>query len=60
MFKPLASYDTKFPPFEEITVDQMRMMHKVQNHIGINVEGCSKIVTQGEAMINWQSENASA
>nr|TKR90937.1 hypothetical protein D5086_0000228410 [Populus alba] len=60
MYQPTNSYDDDFPALQEQVKDRVRTLPQVHNPQGVNADGRSKQVTQAEAVLNWQSQNAIA
>jgi hypothetical protein len=60
MYQPTKSYDDDFPALQEQVKDQVRTLPQVHNPQGVDADGRPKQVTQAEAVLNWQSQNAIA
>lgn len=60
MYKPPTSYESEFFPLKERTINQTRFMYQAKNPVGIDAKGRLNTITQGEAILNWQSKNALA
>uniref|UniRef100_A0A6N2MSN9 Uncharacterized protein n=1 Tax=Salix viminalis TaxID=40686 RepID=A0A6N2MSN9_SALVM len=60
MYQPTRPYDDDFPALQEQVKDKVRTLPQVQNPQGVDAEGRPKQVTQAEAVLNWQSQNAIA
>uniref|UniRef100_A0A6N2MSM9 Uncharacterized protein n=1 Tax=Salix viminalis TaxID=40686 RepID=A0A6N2MSM9_SALVM len=60
MYQSTRPYDDDFPALQEQVKDKVRTLPQVQNPQGVDAEGRPKQVTQAEAVLNWQSQNAIA
>ena len=60
MYQPTKSYDDDFPALQEQVKDRVQTLPQVHNPLGVDVDGRPKQVTQAEAVLNWQSQNAIA
>jgi len=60
MYQPIRPYDDDFPALQEQVKDWVHTLPQVHNPQGVDANGRSKQVTQTEAALNWQSQNAIA
>ncbi len=62
MFQPSSDYEKEFPQLGQFTNDEGRhtLAFKVPNPTSRDEVGNAKQITTGEAVLNWQSENAAA
>jgi hypothetical protein len=60
MYQPTQSYDDDFPALQEQVKDRVWTLPQVHNPQGVDADGRPKQVTQAEAVLNWQSQNAIA
>jgi hypothetical protein len=60
MYQPTRLYDDDFPALQEQVKDRVRILPQVHNPQGVDADGRPKQVTQAEAVLNWQSQNAIA
>ncbi|KAG5255169.1 movement protein [Salix suchowensis] len=60
MYQPTRPYDDDFPTLQEQVKDKVRSLPLVHNPPGVDADGRPKQVTQAEAVLNWQSQNAIA
>ncbi|KAG5234177.1 zinc finger, CCHC-type, viral movement protein [Salix suchowensis] len=60
MYQPTRPYDDDFPALQEQVKDKVRTLPQIQDPQGVDAEGRPKQVTQAEAVLNWQSQNAIA
>jgi hypothetical protein len=60
MYQPTRPYDDDFPVLQEQVKDRACTLPQVHNPQGVNADGRPKQVTQAEAVLNWQSQNAIA
>jgi hypothetical protein len=60
MYQPIRPYDDDFPALQEQVKDRVRTLPQVHNPQGVDVDGRPKHVTQAEAVLHWQGQNAIA
>jgi len=60
MYQSTRPYDDDFPTLQEQVKDRVRTLPQVHNPQGVDADGRPKQVTQAEAVLNWQSQNAIA
>jgi len=60
MYQPTRLYDDDFPALQEQVKDRVRILPQVHNPQGVDADGRPKQVTEAEAVLNWQSQNAIA
>jgi hypothetical protein len=60
MYQLTRPYDDDFPALQEQVKDRVHTFPQVHNPQGVNADGRPKQVTQAEAVLNWQSQNAIA
>ena len=60
MYQPTKPYDDDLPTLQEQVKDRVRTLPQVHNPQGVDADGRPKQITQAEAVLNWQIQNAIA
>lgn len=57
MYRPANNYDANFPSLEDQNLNQTRTIYQVKNPTSTDAKGRPKVLSNAEAVLNWQSEN---